>query len=306
MIIINGEIVAQGTQFSLTDVEVLTATVDLEEVRAARFAPSRGLQAIQAPTYQRIETEFCLSGRDSIDTGISLSRKFPPRYHSPEEEIAMGPACWLWDFLRRSKAAGYLLPLSGGIDSCATAMIVFSMCRMVVRAIADGNIQVIADVRRIAGPYEAEGWLPKTPQQLMKNILHTVFMGMATQSSKETRARAADLTKEIGAYHQDMNIDDVFEAQKGLLTQATGFEPKFKVHGGTVQSNLALQNVQARSRMVTAYMFAQMLPSVRDRPGGGGLLVLGSSNVDECLRGYLTKYDCSSADVNPSKYLAAE
>lgn len=36
---------------------------------------------------------------------------------------------------------------------------------------------------------------------------------------------------------------------------------------------------------------------VRGRPGG--LLVLGSGNVDEALRGYFTKYDCSSADVNP-------
>ena len=29
------------------------------------------------------------------------------------------------------------------------------------------------------------------------------------------------------------------------------------------------------------------------------MLVLGSANVDECLRGYLTKYDCSAADINP-------
>lgn len=36
---------------------------------------------------------------------------------------------------------------------------------------------------------------------------------------------------------------------------------------------------------------------VRGRPGG--LLVLGSANVDEALRGYFTKYDCSSADINP-------
>lgn len=28
-------------------------------------------------------------------------------------------------------------------------------------------------------------------------------------------------------------------------------------------------------------------------------MVLGSANVDEQLRGYLTKYDCSSADINP-------
>ena len=31
----------------------------------------------------------------------------------------------------------------------------------------------------------------------------------------------------------------------------------------------------------------------------GFLLVLGSSNLDEGLRGYFTKYDCSSADINP-------
>ena len=67
--------------------------------------------------------------------------------------------------------------------------------------------------------------------------------------------------------------------------------------------------------MVLAYMFAQLLPWTRGR--SGGLLVLGSANVDErygrstcfilpgtmrmanyalsrSLRGYLTKYDCSS------------
>ena len=28
-------------------------------------------------------------------------------------------------------------------------------------------------------------------------------------------------------------------------------------------------------------------------------MVLGSANLDESLRGYFTKYDCSSADLNP-------
>lgn len=37
MIVINGEIVAQGTQFSLNDVEVVTATVDIEEVRSSFY-----------------------------------------------------------------------------------------------------------------------------------------------------------------------------------------------------------------------------------------------------------------------------
>jgi NAD+ synthase (glutamine-hydrolysing) len=49
--------------------------------------------------------------------------------------------------------------------------------------------------------------------------------------------------------------------------------------------------------MVVAYLFAQLVLWTRGRPGG--LLVLGSANVDEALRGYMTKYDCSSADINP-------
>lgn len=61
--------------------------------------------------------------------------------------------------------------------------------------------------------------------------------------------------------------------------------------------NLALQNIQARLRMVLAFLLAQLLPWVYGRPAF--LLVLGSANVDEGLRGYLTKYDCSSADINP-------
>ena len=49
--------------------------------------------------------------------------------------------------------------------------------------------------------------------------------------------------------------------------------------------------------MVLSYFLAQLLPWVRGKQGA--LLVLGTSNVDEALRGYMTKYDCSSADINP-------
>lgn len=79
---------------------------------------------------------------------------------------------------------------------------------------------------------------------------------------------------------------------------------------------------QARVRMILAYLFAQLYLWAQGKPGG--LLVLGSANVDErcdsyklqnfhkqramfsrnvlhshSLTGYFTKYDCSSADINP-------
>lgn len=55
------------------------------------------------------------------------------KYHTPEEEIAFGPGCWLWDYLRRSGASGFLLPLSGGADSSSVAAIVGCMCQLVVK-----------------------------------------------------------------------------------------------------------------------------------------------------------------------------
>lgn len=166
------------------------------------------------------------------------------------------------------------------------------MCRLVIEACKAGNETVIADVKRIAR-YSEE--LPMTPQELCNQIFHTVYMGMKKQSSWETRDRAKELSAAIGSYHINTDIDDIYNAQRNLIINTLDFEPHFKVQGGTVAENLTLQNIQARSRMVTAYSFAQILPTSRKRPGGGSLLVLGSANVGESLRGYLTKYDCSSA-----------
>ena len=63
--------------------------------------------------------------------------------------------------------------------------------------------------------------------------------------------------------------------------------------GGSTAENLALQNIQARVRMVVAFMLASLMPWVRSKHGF--FLVLGSANVDEALRGYLTKVDNSFA-----------
>ena len=81
------------------------------------------------------------------------------------------------------------------------------------------------------------------------------------------------------SYHKDLNMDHVVTALRTLFQVVTGLRPRFRAHGGGDAENLALQNIQARLRMVIAYFFAQLLPWVRGRVGG--LLVLGSANVDE-------------------------
>ena len=105
------------------------------------------------------------------------------------------------------------------------------------------------------------------------------------------------LAEQIGSTHVSASIDDMVKASIATVASEIKVIPKFKVHGGSGAENIALQNVQARNRMVLSYLFAQLLPWSRGQDGT--LLVLASANVDECLRGYMTKYDCSSADLNP-------
>ena len=66
--------------------------------------------------------------------------------------MCAGPACWLWDYLRRSGASGYMLPLSGGADSSATAAIVGCMTQLVTKAVHAGDKLVEADARRLVRP----------------------------------------------------------------------------------------------------------------------------------------------------------
>nr|XP_058160976.1 glutamine-dependent NAD(+) synthetase isoform X2 [Dasypus novemcinctus] len=292
MIAMNGFIFARGAQFSLDDVEVLTATLDLEDVRSYRAEiSSRNFAASRASPYPRVKVAFALSCRD--DLLLPLSEPVEWSYHSPSEEISLGPACWLWDFLRRSRQAGYFLPLSGGADSAATACLVYSMCRQVCEAVRNGNQEVLADVRTIVDQID---YTPQDPRDLCGRILTTCYMA-SENSSQETCQRARELAQQIGSHHIGLNMDPAVKAVVGIFSLVTGRSPAFAVHGGSSRENLALQNVQARVRMVLAYLFAQL--SLWAQGARGGLLVLGSANVDESLLGYLTKYDCSSADINP-------
>ncbi|XP_010553563.1 PREDICTED: glutamine-dependent NAD(+) synthetase [Tarenaya hassleriana] len=292
-IVVNGDVIAQGSQFSLKDIEVVVAQMDLDAVASLRGSIS---------SFQ--EQASCKAKVPSVSVPVKLTQPFnlkvsltSPKtimYHSPEEEIAFGPACWLWDYLRRSGASGFLLPLSGGADSSSVAAIVGCMCQLVVKEIESGDEQVKSDAMRI-GNY-IDGQFPTDSKEFAKRIFYTVYMG-SENSSETTKKRAKELADEIGAWHLDVCIDGVVSALLTLFQTLTGKRPRYKVDGGSNIENLGLQNIQARIRMVLAFMLASLLPWVHNKPGF--YLVLGSSNVDEGLRGYLTKYDCSSADINP-------
>ena len=298
MIVCNGKVLAQAKQFDLQDVQTIIATVDLDDIRSYRASiPSLGNQAAEARhmMHSQIVTAEIEVGSNLNDGYPLPSEEIQLKLHTPEEECCLGPACWLWDFMRRSGAAGFFLPLSGGADSSSVAMIVGVMTIMVTEAAKkDPNGLVASECRRVCR--KEEGWVPEDAREMANCVLHTTYMG-TENSSKATESRAERLGNVIGSYHSSVKIDNAVSAMIKIFQLATGKVPQFSSQGGTISEDLALQNIQARLRMVTAYLFAQLLPWVRGRQGF--LLVLGSANVDEGLRGYMTKYDCSAADLNP-------
>lgn len=333
LIALNGQVLTLAPQFSVkSEVDVVTAIVDLQDVGTYRAKhASRGEQAAASqtayqwlrikPTVKRFGDSFSLNRRSVVkEDWLRPTRPMAENGEGVktcrfEEEIAKGPACWLWDFLRRSGLNGYFIALSGGADSAATATIVASMCDMVVKAassaVPDGQTNkldhemyklLLDDIRRVTST--GEGYIPKDAKELANRILHTSYMPCGDASSRDTRARASSVAKDIGSFHSVVDITIIVDAVISAFVSAFGGaigggckRPKFRTRGGTLTENLALQNVQARIRMVVAYVFAQL--SLWGRGRRGALLVLGSSNVDECLRGYLTKFDCSAADLNP-------
>ena len=298
MIYLNGELLTLASQFSLKDVEVVTATVDLTDIRAYRGAiASRNVQASECEKVQRIDADFSLSDSDlALFCEPTDAMKSVPQYRF-EEEIAYGPACWLWDYLRRSSLSGFFVPLSGGADSASVVAIVCVMCDLVVEEVRQGNEKVLADVRRITKQPLLDP-ATVTRQDITKKLLHCVYMG-TKYSGEETRSRARDLAAEVGASFHQVVIDKVYEAALGIFGQVAKNVPEIEVRNSI--QNIAMQNIQARSRMILSYFFAQLLiwDDDKDTKFPGQLLVLSAANVDEALRGYYTKYDCSAGDINP-------
>lgn len=295
--VLNGQVLKMGKQFWLGgEVDVVVVTVDLDEVVARRIGfAANGVQAadkVHRMNRIRVDQMFSI-----LSTGGQVTRPESLTFFSPEEEIAYASGSWLWDYLRRSGLNGFFLPLSGGSDSSATAAIVGGMCQMVVDELEGGENSkfLLKNVRNVTG--SKEDYAPSDSRELAGRIFHTMYMGCGEMSSKETRQRAENVAKEIGAWHKDIDIDAIVASILTIFHGVFGKEAKFVAHGGSKRENLALQCVQARVRMVVGYLFAQLILWARGRKGG--LLVLGSANVDEGLRGYLTKYDCSSADLNP-------
>ncbi|CEF69535.1 Glutamine-dependent NAD(+) synthetase [Strongyloides ratti] len=286
----NGKLFCQIDQFLIEDVEVADAVIDLEDSRNYR----QGISSNRNDSSFHIKNSYIHLPVKLLDgSEKELSEPIEPKILSEMEELSFGPPTYLWHYLRRSKQAGYFVPLSGGMDSATVATMVRLMCEHVVDC-RKKYIEKYGPNKSDPAHFYLGEIINCTGRELCGKILFTCYMG-SENSSTFTKECALSLAKDLGSKHSSILIDTIVSACLNVFNTVYNFIPSFK--NSDNRETMALQNIQARVRMVLAYLFAQLSLVGEKRPGN--LLVLGSANVDESLIGYLTKYDCSSADFNP-------
>jgi NAD+ synthase (glutamine-hydrolysing) len=201
----------------------------------------------------------------------------------PEEEIMIYCSLWLWDYFRRCikrGIQGFIVPLSGGLDSSSVVCLVYSLCDLLYYQITceSGNKQILENLKIIFKDNKIQEKI-KSPKDICNKLLKCVYLS-TRYSGQDSYERALNLAKTVNSQFISHNFDDVFK----LIQNTVPSEEK----SDSNEVSLQQQNLQARLRMVLTYYLSE-----------GKRLVLATGNVDEALVGYLTKYDCSSADLNP-------
>jgi NAD+ synthase (glutamine-hydrolysing) len=165
-ITLNGRILAEGSRFTLDEYEIVTAVADLNDVVSYRNSiKSRCQQSSQNSSNMPIIhiDEFILQ-TNHRDLKYDPFFFIQPTQYTFEREMQFAPSCWMWDYLRRSGAAGYFLALSGGADSGCVATMVGLLCRMIFSSITiKKNEFVLNELRKIV---KEEDYYPKSAQEI--------------------------------------------------------------------------------------------------------------------------------------------
>ncbi|MCU0794674.1 MAG: NAD(+) synthase [Akkermansiaceae bacterium] len=243
-----GEILAESARFSFQEVCLLVETIDLQ---AGRLVKSR--LASHRPTLPAAADDGIVNCDFHWKSQPAEFRQtFIHSELSKEEEFTRAVALGLFDYLRKSRASGYVVSLSGGADSSAVACLV-----RIMRDLA------IAELGENAGG--------KLPSIDMKELLLTAYQ--ATENSGEVTLRAArTLADALGSTHYELDLSQIHGAYLDLVSQAQASPLDWNQH------DIALQNIQARVRAPGIWMLANLRNA----------LLLTTSNRSEAAVGYAT------------------
>jgi len=266
-----GEMLAVGPRFSFVDTLLSTAEVDIEATRRDRANSGKANRAGGGAT---VDCDFQLptpsTPRESTQPS-AWDTSPPPK----EEEFARSVSLALFDYLRKSKAGGFVVSLSGGADSSTVATMVWLMVELGVAEIGrKAFLRKLTCVPRIQG---ADG-----NATMVRRLLTCVYQATCN-SGEVTRCAANRVASEVGAEFFEWDVDTLVEGYVDLVSQAVGREITWD------HDDVALQNIQARARGPGAWLLANLR----------GALLLATSNRSEAAVGYATMDGDTCGGLSP-------
>lgn len=286
--------IAAGSRFSFKDYLITPAVLDIESIRMQRARNANypklindsidsvqgvgNVGIIQCPPLNQKETEkdsekknFNTSDDDNINKILFPVWETCDTYVE-ENEFARIASLGLFDYLRKSKAKGFVLNLSGGADSGTCATLVYLMVKLGLQELGE------TEFRRKLQHID----LPEASEKFVETLLYCLYQ--RTQNSSNTTEEAASkVAFALKASFASFSVDAFVEAYCQLLPPLIHRSLSWKT------DDIALQNIQARVRSPSVWLLANLR----------GALLLCPSNRSEASVGYATMDGDTSGGISP-------
>jgi NAD+ synthase (glutamine-hydrolysing) len=264
--------VAQGPRFSYREVSLTTGPLDIDRCRLIR----RRLSSFQ-PQFDDAQRLVKIPGfkfrKPTTAASLATFHEAPPT--NKHEEFTRAVSLGLFDYLRKSRSCGFVVSLSGGVDSSAASCLVALMIQAAAQELGlpefKKRLSYISDINSIVSEKSA-----------CKKLLACVYQA-TKNSSNVTHEAAKKLAEQLGATFYDLSIDDLVEGYTRLIAK------EMKVRLSWDKHDLALQNIQARVRSPSVWLIANLRRA----------LLLTTSNRSEASVGYTTMDGDSSGGLAP-------
>lgn len=274
MIASGGRMIAEGQRLSFADYVVTRATIDVDVTRMARARLASFQPAVGDSSLTQIDVHFDFPDVHPQPDNVRIA-EWEAGSDVKNEEFSRAVALGLFDYLRKSRAGGFVVSLSGGADSSAVAVLVWLAVRIGIQQLGRG--QFAAKLSHVAGLGAATD-----ADELVGRLLTCVYQP-TRNSSQTTETAATTLAHALGAEYLRLDVDPIVESYVAVVSRQLGRELNWD------SDDIALQNIQARTRAPGAWLLANLRNA----------LLLATSNRSEAAVGYATMDGDTCGGLSP-------
>lgn len=268
------EFLVSGPRFSFQDTIVSTAVIDLQTLRQQRtFNTSERKNKNLGIVYY----DFKKFPHIIENNNIIIPDTWEQSLDIKQEEFTRAVTLGLWDYLRKSKAYGFVLNLSGGADSAACACLVYLMLQLAIQ-----ELGIDAFRNKISYLLSEDQVFSLPIQFYLKKLLCCLYQRTQNNTDKTWKA-ALLLSEALGFPLFNLSIDPLVQNYCQLIEPIIGRSLEWET------DDISLQNIQARVRGPSAWLLANI----------ENKLLLSTSNRSEASVGYMTMDGDTCGSISP-------